>query len=307
MNVTLRQLRYVVTASQHQSILGAAQALNISTSSILMAIDKFEQEFGTQVFVRQRSKGLVTTAAGARIIARTIRLLDEADAYVRDVSGSEQVLAGEGRVGCFTSISPNAAPQIISDLRAAHPGLVVHLTEGDMISIQRSLRDGIVDILLTYDAGLWEEFDYEILASAPPHVVLAETDPLAAKERISLADLEEKTLLLLNLPQSRNYVQSLFERVGMRPGPVQKLESFEMVRSSCAAGLGAAILNVRPFTDNTYSGLPVVCRPLIEAEPSPNVILATRRGARISRRAQAFASFSREFFQTDRAKRLFVS
>jgi len=307
MNISLRQLRYVVTASQAGSILGAAQALNISTSSILMAIDKFEQEFGTQVFVRQRSKGLVTTAAGARAIARTIRLLDEMDAYVRDISGGEQIPSGELRVGSFTSLSPNVTPQIISDLRAACPDLIVHLSEGDMISIQENLRSGMVDILLTYDAGLWEEFDYEILANAPPHVVLAETDPLARKTRISLADLENKTLLLLNLPQSRDYVGSLFERAGIKRGPVQRLESFEMVRSSAAAGLGAAILNIRPFTDNTYSGLPVTCRPLVESQPSPDIILATRRGARISRRAQAFAAYSRAFFKTSRAQRLFVT
>ncbi len=306
MKISLRQLRYVIAASQHNSIVGAAQAMSISTSSILMAIEKFEQEFGTQIFVRQRSKGLVTTVAGERIIARALRLLDEADAFVRDVSGSERVLAGEVRIGSFTSISPIAAPQIISKLTSAHPALVVHLTEGDMISIQRDLRNGIVDILLTYDAGLWQEFDHEILASAPPHVVLAESDPLARKERLSLADLEKKTLLLLNLPQSRSYVETLFERVGVQRGPVHELESFEMVRSSAAAGLGVAILNIRPFTDNTYSGLQVVCRPLVEAEPSPNVVLATRRGASISRKAQSFATFSRQFFQTELASRLFV-
>ena len=155
MNITLRQLRYVVTASQKQSILGAANALNISTSSILMAVDKFEQEFGIQVFVRQRSKGLVTTAAGERVIARTIRMLDEADAYVSDISGGDKALSGELRVGSFTSITPKIAPLVIRELRAAHPGLIVHLSEGDIIAIQQGLRDGVVDILLpmTPDCG----------------------------------------------------------------------------------------------------------------------------------------------------------
>lgn len=306
MNITLRQLEYVVAASREGSIIGAASSLNISTSSILMAIEKFEQEFGIQLFVRQRSKGLVTTAAGARAIARTIRMLDEADAYVRDISGGDEIPSGELRVGSFTSISPNIAPQVIRELRRSYPNLIVHLSEGDILSIQQSLRDGSVDILLTYDAGLWEEFDAEILAKAPPHVVLAESDPLAAKDRISLHDLTDHTLLFLNLPHSRNYVQSLFERCGAKPGPLQRFESFEMVRSSAAAGLGAAILNIRPLTDNTYSGLPVACRPLIEAEPSPNIVLATRRGSRISRRAQAFAAFCRQFFTTENARRLFV-
>ncbi len=106
MNITLKQLNYVVVAAQHRSIIGAASALNISTSSIMMAIDKFEHEFGIQAFVRQRSKGLVTTAAGERAIARTIRMLDEAEHYVKDMHGSDQALSGEVRVGSFTSISP---------------------------------------------------------------------------------------------------------------------------------------------------------------------------------------------------------
>lgn len=306
MNITLRQLEYVVAASREQSIAGAASSLNISTSSVLMAIDKFEHEFGVQLFVRQRSKGLVTTTAGERAIARTIRMLDEADLFVSDVSGGDTVLSGELRVGSFTSISPNIAPQIIRELGAEYPDLLVHLSEGDIVSIQQGLRDGVVDILLTYDAGLWEEFDSEILANAPPHVVLAENDPLAERDRISIQDIADRTLLLLNLPQSRNYIQSVYDRAGVRPGHVQRLESFEMVRSSAAAGLGVAILNIRPFTDNTYSGLRVVCRPLVDAGPSPKIILATRRGSRISRRAQAFAQQCRRFFQTEAARRLFV-
>ncbi|MEO4041871.1 LysR family transcriptional regulator [Hoeflea sp. CAU 1731] len=306
MNITLRQLQYVVTASQEGSILGAANALNISTSSILMAIEKFEREFGIQVFVRQRSKGLVTTTAGERAIARTIRMLDEAESYFRDVSGSDQELSGELRVGSFTSISPSIAPQVIRDLNETYPKLIVHLSEGDIIAIQQSLRDGVVEILLTYDAGIWEEFDYEVLANAPPHVVIAEDDPLAANDRISLKDLAEKTLLLLNLPQSRTYINSLFERAGVSPGRIQRLESFEMIRSSAAAGLGIGILNVRPFTDNTYGGLKVVCRPLVESDSSPNIVLAMRRGGRLSRRAQAFSSYCRKFFVAENVDRLFV-
>jgi len=306
MNVTIRQLEYIVVASREGSIARAATALNISTSSVLMAIDKFEHEFGVQLFVRQRSKGLVTTTAGERAIARIIRMLDEADIFVSDISGRDQDLSGELRVGSFTSISPNIAPQVIRELQAEYPNLIIHLSEGDIISTQQGLRDGVVDILLTYDTGLWEEFDCEILANAPPHVVLAESDPLAGRERISLSDIADRTLLLLNLPQSRNYIQSVYDRAGIRPGHVQRLESFEMVRSSAAAGLGIAILNIRPFTDNTYSGLRVVCRPLSDAGPSPSIVLATRRGSRISRRAQAFAKQCQRFFQTESAKRLFV-
>lgn len=306
MKITLRQLGYITAASRHGSISGAAQQLNISTSSILAAIDTFEQEFGIQVFVRQRSKGLTITASGRRAIARTIQLLDETDAYAEEMHGSGSRLRGELRVGAFTSISPSIAPQVIRELRAVHPELTVHLTEGDIVSIQHSLRDGSVDLLLTYDAGLWPEFAAEVLADAPPHAVLAKTDPLAEKPVVSLNDLTDHPLLLLNLPQSRNYVLSLFDRAGVTPGPIQKLESFEMVRSAAAAALGVAILNIRPPSDITYSGLSVACRPIAEPGDSPNIILATRSGSSISRRSKAFSECCRRFFGTPAAAALFA-
>lgn len=306
MKISLRQLEYVVAASRHGSISGAASALNISTSSILAAIDKFEEEFGIQVFLRQRSKGLKVTLAGNRAIARTIRLLDETNDYAQEMHGSDSLLRGEVFVGSFTSISPNIAPQVIRDLRTAHPELTVHLIEGDIVSVQNSLRDGTVDVLLTYDVGLWEEFNSEVLMNAPPHVVLAENDPLANQELISLSDLTDYPLLLLNLPRSGNYALWIFERAGVKPGPIQRLESFEMVRAAAAAGLGAAILNIRPPSDMTYSGLRVACRPLAESEPSPNIVLATRSGSPVSRRAEVFSEFCRRFFQTPAAESLFV-
>ncbi|MCL6283718.1 LysR substrate-binding domain-containing protein [Ruegeria sp. 2012CJ41-6] len=305
MKISIRQLSYAVAAAREGSISGAADVLNISTSSILTAIDKFEQEFGIQLFVRQRAKGLTTTAVGERAIARTIRLLDEAEAFEQDLSGGSAELSGHLSVGAFTSISPSIAPRVIRELQAEHPGLIVHLHEGDLVEIQESLKNGTVDVLLTYDAGLDEEFETEFLINAPPHVVLSECDPLAELDKISVKDLSGRTLLLLNLPQSRKYILSMFEQHHIQPGRIQRVESFEMVRSAAAAGLGAAILNVRPPSNTTYSGYKVVCRPLAEGQPGPNIVLATRPGGRISRRAAAFSQSCRQFFQEDDAK-LFV-
>ncbi|MEQ8897925.1 MAG: LysR substrate-binding domain-containing protein [Roseovarius sp.] len=306
MKISLRQLNYVIAASRHGSISKAAADMSISTSSILSAIDAFEQEFNIQLFVRRRSKGLTTTEAGQRAVSKTIQLLDEAAAYAEELRGSGPDLRGELRVGAFTSISPSIAPLVIRDLRVSYPELTVHLNEGDMMSIQHSLRDGSVDALITYDAGLWPEFSHETLANAPPHAVLAENDPLAEKTVISLSDLSDRSLLLLNLPQSRNYVRSLFEQAGVTSGPIQRLESFEMVRSAAAAELGVAILNIRPPYDTTYSGLSVTCRPLEETGNSPNIVLATRAGNRISRRTKAFADQCKRFFDTAEAQNLFV-
>ncbi|MFD2856311.1 LysR family transcriptional regulator [Seohaeicola zhoushanensis] len=77
MNISLRQLEYLLAAARAGSVSGAARSMNVSSSSIFMAIDKFEEEFAIQVFVRQRASGLMLTTEGKRAIERTIRLLDE--------------------------------------------------------------------------------------------------------------------------------------------------------------------------------------------------------------------------------------
>lgn len=306
MKISLRQLSYIVAAARNGSISKAAEEVNISTSSVLAAIDAFEHEFKIQIFVRRRSKGLMLTEEGTTAIARTIRLLDEAAAYEEELYDSADNLRGELRVAVFNSISPNVVPQIIRNLRKSHPDLIVHLSEGDILSIQHSLRDGAVDVILTYDAGISSEFSIETLAEAPPHVVLAQGDPLLEKDVISLHDLAERPLLLLNLPQSRNYVLSLYEQAGIYPRKIHKLESFEMVRSSAAAGLGIAILNIRPPYDTTYCGLSVACRPLLEAHTSPKIVLASRSNSYVTRRVVAFSDYCRQFFATDEAQKVFV-
>ena len=306
MNVSLRQLEYVVEAARTGSVAGAAQSLSISTSSILMAIEKFEEEFGIQVFVRQRSKGLTVTAAGKRAIARTVNLLDEAVSFASDLGVQGPMTAGDVQIGCYSSISPNIVPQVIGQMRTSHPNLTVHLHEGDIIGIQEFLRSGAVDILLTYDVGLSDEFDTQFLAEAPPHVVLSPHDPLAQHNKISLQQIADHTLLLLNLPQSSRYVMSLFEQFGLMPKRIQKMETFEMTRCAAAAGLGLAILNIRPLTGTTYGGLEVICKPIAEKTRNPSIVLATRKGGSLSRRADIFAQCCHSFFQSNIAGKLFV-
>lgn len=306
MNISLRQLEYVVEAARCHSVTGAARSLNISTSSILMAIDKFEQEFGIQLFVRRRSKGLSTTAAGKRVIARTIRLLDQASAFENDLGPLGPTVSGSIQIGCYSSISPNILPQIIHNMHRDYPDLTVHLHEGDILGIQDFLRSGAVDVLLTYDEGLGKEFDIEPFVKAPPHVVMATNDELANKDKISIREIAKRPLLLLNLPHSSKYVLSLFNRYEIQPNSIQKMETFEMTRSSAAAGLGLAILNIRPVIDETYSGLKVICKPIAEKMNTPRIVLATRHGGRTSRRTDIFARYCRDFFDTEAARDLFV-
>jgi DNA-binding transcriptional LysR family regulator len=307
MNVSLRQLRYVMTAARLRSISKAAHHLRISQSSIAAAINKFEAEFSVTIFVRQQAKGLVLTTVGSEILGRTGRFLSEVDSFVQDLSGLGESLEGAINVACFAPVSPHFLPPIIRDLTRQHPNVSVHIHEGDLRSVQEFLRDGIADVVLTYDLGLDSAFEAESLRGAPPHVILATNDPLAAKSEVKLADLVDRPMILLDLPESRTYFELMFEALGAQPKIVHRTQTYELVRGLVATGLGFSILNVRPIIDATYTGRKIAYRRLAGKVRTPNFVLARRAHDFPTPLMEAFSSACRDFFHSDRAMRHIVS
>ena len=73
--VTLTQLRYFATAAERRSMTEAARELFVAQSAVSAAIGQLEQQVGTQLFIRQRSKGLVLTPAGGSSAGPTAAIL----------------------------------------------------------------------------------------------------------------------------------------------------------------------------------------------------------------------------------------
>ena len=66
--ITLTQLRYFATAAERRSMTEAARELFVAQSAVSAAVGQLEQQVGTQLFIRQRSKGLVLTPAGVQLL-----------------------------------------------------------------------------------------------------------------------------------------------------------------------------------------------------------------------------------------------
>lgn len=307
MNVSFRKLQYVRKAGTYRNIARAAEELHISQSSVRDAIDQVEHEFGVRIFVRQPSKGLTPTQQGRRLLQLIGGLLSEVEGFASQASGMKNTLDGELSVGCYAPLSPHALPAIIRDLTRRHPDISVRLHEGPLPQVRNALIEGTVDVILTYDLGLTEQISSEVLGESPPHVLLSEADPLAKRNEIALVDLSDKPMILLDLPESRAFFYSLFQSIGTRPSIAHRTETFEMVRSLVAAGLGFSILNLRPTINQTYDGSHVVCRPLTDPIRAPKFILGRRQHDFPTQLVEAFAESCRKFFQSPQASQLTVT
>lgn len=296
MSISLRVLRYVVTSAECGNVSEAARRLHVSQPSVSGAIAELEAGLGMPIFVRHHARGVSLTAAGTRLVNEARLLLKHADDFERGAIALGGALQGEIAVGCFMTLAPRFMPALLAAFSRRHPGITVKLEEGDQKEILEALTSGRTELALSYAFAVPDQVATESLTDLPPYAIVASTHPLARREIVSLAELVDDPLVLLDLPHSREYFFGLFRSCGLEPRIGYRSRSYELVRGLVANGHGYAIHNAILHTTTTYDGGTLAVLRLKEKlAPVSVVSLRLRRPA--SRQAvAAFADFVREAF-----------
>jgi DNA-binding transcriptional LysR family regulator len=271
--LTLRQLSYFLAAATHQSIRKAAQALHVSAPSVSMAISQIEAMMEAQLFVRRHARGLVLTEAGRDLAVSARNML----AYAREIEtaghGGATAYPGRLNVGCLVTVAPFLIPPLLSALASSHPRLQIRWREGNHEGLVDGLETGTLDLAILYDFDVPRTLHCTPLRTMPLQVVVHADHRLAPRPAISLLDVIDEPLILLDLPKSRDYFLSVFGDLGVEPRIAHRTPSFEMLRSLVANGLGYSLLNFCPPTSFPHHGA-IVSRPLIETSRPAHLVLA---------------------------------
>ena len=262
MRYTLKQLTYIDVAARHKSITGAAKALNISASSISSAIDAIEIQTNKKLFTRLPSKGISVTQFGHVFLSNSRQLLKAHLTFEEAVDEQAKAINGAVRMGCFTPAAPIILPLITKSVADNHPGISIHLTEGDIAQNMRQVVDGKIDLAIGVSAHLAMNIAFVPLFVAPPHIVLPHDHPLADRSMLSLKDICHEPMVLLDLDETRDYMFGLFNQDDLTPRVAYSSQSAEMVRSMVAAGLGYSIFNLRSLQKQQYTVGDLVRIPL---------------------------------------------
>ena len=199
-------------------------------------------------------------------------------------------------IGCLHTFGPYILPQLISRLQGDHGTLDLRLVEGDQRRVLESLLTRECELALVYDLDLAEGLRRERLTELTPYVLLAEGHALAHRSELTLQDLAEEPMVLLNAPPSREYFLSIMRDAGIEPKVAFRSTSFEMVRGLVGHGLGYALLATKPAAAMTYDGRALAARPLAVDAASNPVVLAYRADGNLSVLARHFARLCRDVF-----------
>jgi DNA-binding transcriptional LysR family regulator len=300
---TLRQLEYFVTVADEGTMARAAGRHHISQSAVSLAINELERALGVQLFMRRKARGIELTGAARHVLPEVRRLLEHAAEVQSTARSVGQTISGDLVLGCYPTLTPFLLPEVLRRFPEKHPSVTVRLFEGSVAEMLGRLLDGTCEMALMYDLGIGREIATTLLYRVRPYVLLPRDHRLAVPGPISLAELRDEPMVMLDMPPSATMFREVLASGGIEPNVRFSSANFESVRSLVASGAGYSLLLQRPSPDVTYAGPPVVHREIAEEVRTVDVVLASARAARLTRRAEAFAAFCIAAFAGERDER----
>jgi DNA-binding transcriptional LysR family regulator len=290
---TLRQLELFCAATSTGSFAAAAEAMFVTPTTVAAAVGELEKILGTQLLSRRRAQGVVPTAAGTHLYRRATELLHEADEVRRSIAGNGGEFSGPLSVGCYSTLAATVLPGLVQGFTALHPRIEVSFVDGTLDQLLNDLRKGELDLAIAYRVHLPPDVDDATLYESTQYVFLGADHALAEAPSVSLHDLVDEPLILLDLPPSARHTMDLFHQQGLKPNVAHRTASFELVRSLVARGLGYSILLQRPRSDSSYEGLPIVAKTISPGFPPSAVVVFWRSDVRLTDRAKALIEYAR--------------
>lgn len=267
----------------------AADQLSVSQSAVSLAIAHLEAALSTDLFIRQRGRGLTLTPAGRELLLHVRGLLEHAEEVRVEAESLGTSLSGRLTVGCFRTAAPFVLPMLLETFERRHPEVMLDFVEGVQTELETQLLEGRCEIAILYDLDVCADLDRQPLYRAPPYAIVSPDHPLGDRESLDLEELVPHDMVLLDIPPSRKHQLGVFQKAGLTPNVRYETSSYELARSLVARNRGYAVLISRPFGDVSYEGRPLRAIPLNGDVLSLELILATPAGVRRTRRARAFA------------------
>lgn len=258
----VEDLRYFEHLAEVLNYTRASKDLKISQPTLSLAIKRLEEEWGVQLFSRNRST-VELTDIGRDIsdcVTGALRSLDRARVLAEESLGTENATIN---LGTIYAMQGKFWSQALFEFREKSP-FDPHITVTQAYSreLLRRLRTGQLDVAFASRIEDTPDLRYNLFWSQPLVLGVNKKHPLAKKKEVSLAELKRQEILSYD-PASPVY-QEIVDLIEGYDLNVQFSYDDEITLSSLVAGnesktaLFCYSLMINAFDD-------VVCIPVREA------------------------------------------
>jgi DNA-binding transcriptional LysR family regulator len=241
----LRHLRTFIAVAEEQSFTKAAIRLHIAQPALSVQVRRLESELGVTLIDRSR-RTVSLTPPGEVLLDGARTLLYALDQTVELVRRTGAGAVGRLTVGFVPSASNSALPSILQRFGATYPNVALDLRELDRSAMVRGLHERQLDVAFMYLPFEDNAYDHCVVTREHWVVALPEKHPLAARARISAADLADEMFILPPMYEDRGLSSQIIEICdagGFRPrAAYDNVWLVQTTVSLVAAGAGVALV-----------------------------------------------------------------
>jgi LysR family cys regulon transcriptional activator len=241
----LHQLRYLAAVAQSGlNVTAAAQKLHTSQPGVSKQIKLLEDELGFQIFVREGRNLTRITAAGAQVIERALRILQEAQS-IRDLSTE---LRDEGRgslsIGTTHTQARYVLPDVIRSFRDSYPQVRLNLHQGTSEQIAEMVAQDRIDCAIaTGSEQLFGDLTILPCYRWQRTVIVPRAHPLASAGRLTLRALASHPLITYTFSfTGPSSLHEAFAKSSLVPNVAITARDADVIKTYVRLGLGVGIV-----------------------------------------------------------------
>ena len=192
----LRLLNYFLAVVREENISRAAELLHITQPTLSRQMSQLEEIMGKELFVR--GKHLQLTEAGMVLRHRAEEVVQLMDKIKSDLSAQEDI-SGTISIGCGGQKAVAFLLNCLDEFHELHPKVSYDIFTNNADNIKEKLERGLLDFGVLLEPVDISQYDYIRLHERDRWGILMQSGaPLAEKEEVTLADLEDIPIITTN-------------------------------------------------------------------------------------------------------------
>lgn len=309
---------YVKEVAKEKSFSVASKKMGISQPALSSYINKLEKKLGVLLFDRSISP-IELTEYGKYYLEFADTVIEASEKFDRVLSDLSELKTGKITIGSTACFSMGYLPKAIAAFHSKYEGIDFNIIEGKVPEMLNKCFDGEVDMVLSDEDIVDEQFDKEVLFEERIVMSVPPDSPINAKikeyavpvEEIikgNLNDVKFKSLdmsimknekfILLNEDQPiRRIVDAIFEKAEFEPDKIMQIPQTTTGLAMTVAGIGVSFVAESTIKFSNLEQHPVYYKVGTKESTSRKMCVAYKKNKYISKASKKFIEQLKENFE----------
>ena len=293
-NMDIQHIRYFVEVAKCRSFSKAAQNLFVTQPILTRCIKNMEKELGVFLIIRS-TRSFVLTDAGEELLRRGSQLVEQYEDIFRHIQDIKESSKGEIHISSPGVLLDMYFPRLVTEYRRKYPGVRINISESGSRRTEQEVLSGAADIgIVMLPLENPQELHIMPIISDEVCALIHQNHPFAKKERVHIRELEGEEIITHNHSNTLYSMLLLMcQEEGFLPNITYQSNMPNFMLDIISYGTCVGILPrpvAQQFQTRNLKSVP------LEPKFPWKIAMITKKDRYLSRAAEGFLDFSRNFF-----------